>query len=256
MLADQATMKHWILASLCLLVTAAAQATELRIAVAANFTATLERLGEAYTAETGVQFALSSGSSGKHFAQIRQGAPFDLFFSADDQRTTDLVASGHADADSRFMYAQGVLALWSPDPERIPDDGLALLQAGDFRRLAIANPRVAPYGTAAEALLQTHGIAPGRGRLVTGQSIGQTFNFVATGNADLGFVALSQVIQHERQHGAGSRWVPDPDRYPAILQEAVRLSQAREPEAADAFLDWVRSSERARAIIEADGYRL
>ena len=249
-------MKHWMLLGLCLLGVAPAHATELRIAVAANFTATLERLTEAYTAKNGVQFSLSSGSSGKHFAQIRQGAPFDLFFSADDQRTGDLVASGHAVADSRFMYAQGMLVLWSPDPERIPGDGLALLQAGDFGRLAIANPRVAPYGTAAEALLQTHGITPGRGRLVTGQSIGQAFNFVATGNADLGFVALSQVIQHEAQHGAGSRWIPDPDRYPAIVQEAVRLTQAREAEAANSFLEWVRTSERARAIIEADGYRL
>ena len=242
----------------CLLLMAAmpALATEIRIAVAANFTATLERLAEVYGAENGVQFAISSGSSGKHFAQIRQGAPFDLFFSADVQRTAYLVAGGHAVSDSRFAYAQGLLVLWSPDSERIPDDAIALLQGSDYRRLAIANPRVAPYGTAAEAVMLAHGIEPGSGRLVTGQSIGQTFNFVTTGNADFGFVALSQVIHHERQHGAGSRWTPDPDSYPAIIQEAVLLGSAREPEAASVFLDWVRNSETARTLIEADGYRL
>lgn len=249
-------MKHWMLFGLCLLAVAPAHAAELRIAVAANFTATMERLTEAYSAENDVQFSISSGSSGKHFAQIRQGAPFDLFFSADDQRTADLVASGDAIGASRFIYAQGILVLWSPDPERIPDDAVAMLQTGAFRRLAIANPRVAPYGAAAEALLQAHGIRLNRGQLVTGQSIGQAFNFVATGNADVGLVALSQVIQHESRHGAGSRWVPDPDRYPAILQEAVLLAHARQPQAARAFLDWVRANETARAIIEADGYRV
>ena len=249
-------MKNWMLFGLCLLAVAPAHATELRIAVAANFTTTLERLAEVYGAENGVRFAISSGSSGKHFAQISQGAPFDLFFSADDQRTADLVAGGHAVADSRFVYAQGLLVLWSPDSERIPDDAIALLQGGDYRRLAIANPRVAPYGAAAEAVMQAHGIAPGAGRLVTGQSIGQTFNFVFTGNADFGFVALSQVIHHERQHGRGSRWTPDPDSYPPIIQEAVVPGNARAPEAANDFLDWVRNSETARAIIEADGYRL
>lgn len=242
----------------CLLSMAAmpALATELRIAVAANFTATLERLAEVYGAENSVEFSISSGASGKHFAQIRQGAPFDLFFSADDQRTADLVAGGHAVADSRFVYARGLLVLWSPDPASIMGDAVGLLQGDDYRRLAIANPRVAPYGTAAEAVMLAHGIEPGRGRLVTGQSIGQTFNFVTTGNADFGFVALSQVIHHERQHGPGSRWTPDPDSYPAIIQEAVLLGSAREPEAASVFLDWVRNSETARTLIEADGYRL
>ena len=249
-------VKHWMLLGLCLLAVTPARAMELRIAVAANFTATLERLAEVYGAESGVEFSISSGASGKHFAQISQGAPFDVFFSADDQRTADLVASGHAVADSRLVYARGVLVLWSPDPASIPDDAIGLLQGGEYRRLAIANPRVAPYGAAAEAVMQAHGIEPGRGRLVTGQSIGQTFNFVTTGNADFGFVALSQVIHHERQHGAGSRWTPDPDSYPAIIQEAVLLGSAREPQAASAFLDWVGNSETARAIIEADGYRL
>jgi molybdate transport system substrate-binding protein len=249
-------MRRLILACVLLLAAAPAAATELRIAVAANFTATLDRLAEVYGPERGVRFAISSGSSGKHFAQIRQGAPFDLFFSADDQRTADLVASGHAVADSRFVYAEGVLALWSPDAGRIPMDGATFLNAGEYRRLAIANPRVAPYGVAAEAVMRALGIELPAGRLVTGQSIGQAFNFVTTGNAEVGFVALSQVITHERQHGTGSRWIPAPGSYPPIMQEAVLLTTARDPDAAAAFLDWVRHSEVARAVIESDGYRL
>jgi molybdate transport system substrate-binding protein len=245
-----------MLACLVLLAAAPAAATELRIAVAANFTATLERLAEVYGPENGVRFAISSGSSGKHFAQINQGAPFDIFFSADDQRTVDLVASGHAAADSRFAYAEGVLALWSSDPRRIPADGAAFLKGGDYRRVSIANPRVAPYGAAVAAVMRAHGIELGAGRIVTGQSIGQAFNFVTTGNAEVGFVALSQVITHERQHGAGSRWIPAPESYPPIVQEVVLLTAARDPEAARAFLDWVRTSEAARGVIESDGYRL
>lgn len=250
------TMTTLLALILLLLGTQAASATELRVAVAANFTATLERLAEIYGPESGVRFAISSGSSGKHFAQIRQGAPFDLFFSADDQRTADLVASGHALADSRFVYAEGVLVLWSPDANRIPEDGKTFLKSQDFRRIAIANPRVAPYGAAAEAVMSTLDIEFAARRIVTGQSIGQAFNFVTTGNAEAGFVALSQVIAHERQHGAGSRWLPDAQTYPPILQEAVQLAAAREPDAARAFLDWVRTSASARTIIEAAGYRL
>jgi molybdate transport system substrate-binding protein len=241
---------------MALLAAAPAMASELRIAVAANFTATLERLAEVYGPENEVRFAISSGSSGKHFAQIRQGAPFDIFFSADDQRTADLVASGHALADSRFAYAEGVLALWSPGAGRIPADGAAFLKAGDYRRVSIANPRVAPYGAAAEAVMKAYGIELAAGRIVMGQSIGQAFNFVTTGNADVGFVALSQVITQERQHGAGSRWIPAPESYPPIVQEVVLLTAVRDADAARAFLDWVRTSEMARGVIESDGYRL
>lgn len=249
-------MKRLITVLLLLLTASQATATELRVAVAANFNATLERLAEAYGPAHGVRFSISSGSSGKHFAQIRQGAPFDLFFSADDRRSADLVASGHAVADSRFVYAEGVLALWSPDPGRIPEDAVAFLNKSDPPRIAIANPRVAPYGAAAKAVMDAYGIAPEPGLLVTGQSIGQAFNFVTTGNTEVGFVALSQLITHERQHGPGSRWLPAAERYPTIVQEAVLLSAARDRHRARAFLDWVRGSEAARAIIQSDGYRL
>ena len=230
-------------------------AAELRVAVAANFTATLERLAALYAEDNEVRFALSSGSSGKHFAQIRQGAPFDLFFSADDLRTAELEASGHAVTNSRFVYAEGVLVLWSPDARRIPEDGATFLKSGDYRRLAMANARVAPYGAAAAAVLHSYAVDLVPQRIVTGQSIGQTFNFVTTGNAEIGFVALAQVIVHERQHGSGSRWLPGAETYPPILQEAVLLTAAREPDAARSFLNWVQTSAAARDIIQADGYR-
>lgn len=249
-------MRRVILPVLALFASMPVAATELRVAVAANFNATLERLAEAYGREHGVRFAISSGSSGKHFAQISQGAPFDIFFSADDQRTADLIANGRAVADSRFVYAEGVLVLWSPDASRIPEDGAAFLKNGDYRRVAIANPRVAPYGAAAEAVMEAHGIELAPGRIVTGQSIGQAFNFVTTGNAEVGFVALAQVITHERQQGTGSRWTPPAETYPPIVQEAVLLTAAREPQAARAFLDWVRTSEVGREVIQSDGYRL
>ncbi|MFN2349130.1 MAG: molybdate ABC transporter substrate-binding protein [Thioalkalivibrio sp.] len=249
-------MKRLILMLCLTLLSLQTAAIELRVAVAANFTATLERLGEVYAQNTDVPLAIISGSSGKHYAQITQGAPFDIFFSADDQRTADLVSSGHALADSRYVYAEGVLVLWSPDPTLIPADAPTFLKGDAYRRLAMANPRVAPYGAAAESVLDHYQVSPGRGRLVTGQSIGQTFNFITTGNAQLGFVALSQVITHERNNPAGSRWLPDASLYEPIVQEVVLLTGARNATAAQAFLDWVREDPVARDIMESDGYRV
>jgi molybdate transport system substrate-binding protein len=228
----------------------------LRIAVAANFTTTMERLARAYQQQHGVASQISSGSSGKHYAQIRQGAPFDLFFSADNMRTADLEEGGHAVADSRQVYALGRLVLWSSDPNRIPEDGAALLASDQYRRLAMANPRVAPYGAAADALLEGLDIRLPRGRVVIGQSLGQTLNFVTSGNAEIGFVALSQANIYEREHGAGSRWLPPEDSYPAIVQEAIVLSASNQQEAALKLLAWMREDPTARAIIEEDGYRL
>ncbi len=231
-------------------------AGELRVAVAANFTATLERLAEVYREETGTRLSISSGSTGKHYAQIVQGAPYDLFFAADDRRSRDLVERGLASAASRFVYAEGVVVLWSPEPGRIPEHGPKLFEQDEPLRIAIANPRVAPYGAAARALLAAHGIELPPRRLVTGQSLGQAFNFIATGNTDAGFVALSQVIVYEREHGAGSRWEPAIGSYPPVVQEAVALNRSADPAAAQGFLDWVRTDPTARAIIKADGYRL
>ncbi|TGG94296.1 molybdate ABC transporter substrate-binding protein [Natronospirillum operosum] len=228
--------------------------------MAANFNPTLEHLVTQYQSQhPDFRVRISSGSSGKHFAQIRQGAPFDLFFSADDQRTADLVDSGEALPDSRLVYALGQLMLWSNDPELIPEDGLALLQSGEFRRLAIANPRVAPYGVAAEALLDNAGVQLQSRQLVTGQSISQAFTFVRSGNAELGLVAASQVIVLERQQGGepmGSRWLPPADSYPPIVQEAVMLQAGADNPWAAAFMQWVRCDQVAHGILEQDGYLL
>ncbi|HEY7884829.1 MAG TPA: molybdate ABC transporter substrate-binding protein [Cellvibrionaceae bacterium] len=244
-----------VLALLLLLASPMINAAELRIAVAANFTTTLERLVEAFSGQyPSFSASISSGASGKHFAQIRQGAPFDVFFSADNQLTAQLIASGHAQADSRAVYATGVLVLWSPDPEKIPGDGLPLLRSGEFRHLAMANPRTAPYGAAAQSLLQNVGVNIPPGKLVSGQSVGQAFTFVSSGNAELGLLAASQVIAYERENAAGSRWVPDANSYPAIVQELVILNTANQPKAAQAFIHWVLTHTDSHAIIRADGY--
>ena len=228
----------------------------LRIAVAANFATTMERLAQAYEQQHGVASQISSGSSGKHYAQIRQGAPFDVFFSADNLRTADLEKEGHGVPGSRQVYALGRLVLWSPNPDMIPADGAALLASNQYRRLAMANPRVAPYGAAAEALLEGLALTLPRGRVVIGQSLGQTLNFVTSGNAEIGFVALSQANIYEREHGAGSRWLPPEDSYPAIIQEAIVLSASNRQETALQLLAWMRDDPVARAIIEEDGYHL
>lgn len=240
---------------LLLLASPLSAAAELRIAVAANFTATLERLVNTYTSKhPNFSASISSGASGKHFAQIRQGAPFDIFFSADNELTAQLIESGHALANSRAVYATGVLVLWSPDPKKIPADGLSLLRSGKFHHLAIANPRTAPYGAAAERLLQQTNIQIPKRKLVTGQSLGQAFTFVTSGNADLGFVAASQVIAYERENPTGSRWKPEQNNYPAIVQEVVVLSATKQPKPAQDFIDWVLTNPEAHTIINADGY--
>ncbi len=221
----------------------------LRIAVAANFAPTLEQLAEAFRRETpaAIPVTLVPGSTGKHYAQIRHGAPFDAFFAADAARPERLEREGRIVPGSRFTYALGCLVLWSPDPDRVDADGRVL--AGDgFRRLAIANPRLAPYGRAAREVLEGLDLwARLQPRLVRGENIAQAFQYVASGNAELGFVACSQVIGR-----AGSRWPPDPARHAPIVQQAVLL---RDSPAARAFLDFVRSPA-ARARIRAAGYGL
>ncbi len=234
---------------------------ELRIAVASNYQHTLQQLVQVYRqAHPDFSVRLSSASSGKHHAQIRQGAPFDLFFSGDDWRTADLEAGGLTVPGSRFAYAHGQLVLWSADPNAIPyttpADGLALLRSGNFNRLAMANPRVAPYGVAAEQLLADAGITLGPRQRVTGQSIGQAFGFVVSGNADLGLVAASQVVLHERSGKPGSHWFPPADSYPAIVQEAVILKRATDNIQARDFMHWIKCSQAAHELMQADGYRI
>ena len=221
-------------------------------AVAANFSRPMQALAERFEAETGHRLRLSFGSSGQLFAQIQNGAPFDVFLSADQAKPRALIDAGDAVADTRFTYAIGALALWSATPNRF-DDGEALLRSGDFGRLTIADPRLAPYGAAAVEVLQRLGLDEAlAGQIVQGQNIAQTHQFVASGNADLGLVALSQLMAGGRISD-GSAWVIPADLHQPIRQDAVLLKQASHPLAGRALLEYLRS-EPARALIDGYGY--
>ena len=233
----------WLLAGVV-----CAVADEVRAAVAANFTGAANEIAEAFAAATGHEVVLSFGSTGQLFAQITHAAPFDVFLAADAARPERLVADGFAVVESRFTYAVGKLVLWSADPGLVT--GEATLASGQFDKLAIADPAAAPYGAAAVAVIEALGLTellmP---RLVTGASIAQTFQFIETGNAELGFIALSQIVGTN----AGSRWVVPQSLCPAIRQDAVLLSHAAGNEAAIAFLSFLAGDE-ARHIIESHGY--
>ena len=233
---------------LCLLAGGTA-AAEIRVAVAANFAPTLHRLAEAFTAATGHRLLISSASTGKHYAQIRNGAAFDIFLAADAERPARLEREGLGVAGSRFAYAEGRLALWVPDAAAI-DDPAAWLTAGGFRRLAIAHPRLAPYGRAAQQLLEHWGLWDAlQTKLVRGENVGQAFQFVATGNAQAGLIALSQVIARAEDARGGYRVISAGLHMP-IAQHALLL---RTGPAAEAFLRYLKSAP-AVAEIRRDGY--
>ncbi len=233
----------------------AAPADTVAVAVAANFTEVMEALSEGFKERTGHSLRISFGSTGKLYAQIANGAPFDVFLAADQARPLRLEKEGLAVPGTRFTYAEGVLVLWSPDKTVVTGQPKKLLESAEFRHLAIANPDLAPYGRAAYETLKGLGLwsslAP---KLVRGQNIGQAFQFVATGNAELGFVALSQVMS-PRNTAPGSRWeVPSPQHGP-IQQDAVLLKRGDDNAAARAFLRFLRSPDSLR-IIHAFGYRV
>lgn len=224
-----------------------ARAGEVHVAVATNFAKTARGLADVFSAETEHRVLVSDGSTGKLYAQIVNGAPFEVFLAADVERPRRLEAEGRAVAGTRFAYALGRLVLWSPDPARVT--GEDALESEDFRYLAIANPELAPYGAAARGLLRQLDLWDAlQRRIVRGEDIGQAFQFVATGNAELGFVALSQLSGR-----GGSQWIVPPDRYAPIEQQAVLLEPGRNDPAASAFLDFLRGAA-ARAQIERAGY--
>ncbi len=226
-----------------------ARADTVLIAVAANFAEPVKRLGGAFAAETGHDLKISTGSTGALAAQIRNGAPFALFLAADEERPAQLEAEGLTVAGTRFTYAVGRLVLWGPDPRWLAAEPAAALTDSSLRHLAIANPRVAPYGRAAQETLSALGVWEAvEPKLVRGEDIAQTFQFVVSGNAELGFVALSQVLDH-----SGSRWEVPQDLYAPIRQQAVLLGPGKESAAAKGFLDFLRS-QSAREIIRAAGY--
>lgn len=231
---------------------ASVRAGEVQVAVAANFAAPFAKIGERFTAATGHTLKVSSGATGKFYAQIVHGAPFEVLLSADDTTPGKLVAEGHAVAGTAFTYALGRLALWSAQPGLVDPQG-AVLASAAIKHVAIANPKVAPYGAAAMEVLRARGLAEALApRLVTGESIAQAFQFVATGNAEIGFVALSQV-QGPGQPPRGSFWLVPAALHGEIRQDAVLLRAGEKNPAARALLDFLRS-EPARAVIREFGY--
>lgn len=224
-------------------------AQTLRVAVAANFKVTLEALAGEFEANSEHRLVISSSSTGKHYAQILNGAPFDLFFAADVRRPQLLEKQQRIIAGSRFTYAIGKLVLWSPRADYVDREG-TILATGNFRRLAIANPRLAPYGLAAKQVLEQRGLYQTlRPRIVRGENIAQTYQFVATGNAQLGFIALSQL----RQPGmttTGSMWAIPESLYDPIEQQAVILN---DKSAAREFIAYIKS-EPAGQLLRRSGY--
>lgn len=231
-----------------------AAADTVPVAVASNFSPAMARIAAAFQRDTGHQLLLSSGSSGKLYAQIASGAPFEVLLSADDEIPQRLEKEGHAVAGSRATYAIGKLVLWSPRPDYVDGKGEVLRNSG-FSRLAIANPKTAPYGTAARETMEKLGAWQAlQPRLVQGESIAQTYQFIASGNAGLGFVALSQV-RNENGETRGSLWLVPQALYTPIRQDAVLLKKGKGNPAAGQFMAYLRSA-RATAIIQSFGYEL
>lgn len=229
-----------------------ALADNVDVAVAANFTAPMNAIATAFHTDTGHTAKLAFGSSGKFYTQIKNGAPFKVFLSADTETPTKLIEDGLADAPSRFTYAIGSLVLWSAKADGVDAQG-AVLKSGTFTKLAVANPKTAPYGRAAIETLTKLGVLPAvEPKFVQGENIAQTFQFVQTGNAELGFVALSQVMK-DGKVTEGSAWVVPAELHAPIKQDVVLLSNGKGNAAASALLAYLKT-DKAKAIIRNFGY--
>lgn len=230
------------------LVCNSAFASQTNVAVAANFTEAAKEIAKEFKKETGHEAVLSFGTSGQFFTQIKQDAPFQVFLSADSDRPMKLVDQGLAGPDSRFTYAVGKLMLWSKSPDL--SLGVDTLKNGAFSTLSIANPSTAPYGAAAVETMKALGVYETlQAKIVQGNSVAQAFQFIDTGNAELGFVALSQIAGKP----GGSRWVVPSELYTPIRQDAVLLKKGEANDAATSFFAFLKGPQ-ARAIIEKFGY--
>jgi molybdate transport system substrate-binding protein len=237
-----------IVAAVLGIAASSARADEAKVAVAANFTEAAQEIAAQFEKTSGHTIVLSFGSTGQLYTQITQGAPFDVFLAADQERPEKAVDEGHAVKGSRFTYATGKIVLFSRDKNRVT--GSATLEKGDFDKIAIANPETAPYGAAAVQAMKALGVYDAlRAKIVQGNNISQTYQFVSTGNAEVGFVALSQIARNDE----GSRWIVPNDLYDVIAQDAVLLEHGAKNPAAAAFLAYLKGPE-ARAIEEKYGY--
>jgi len=231
-----------------------AHAAEVQVAVAANFSGPFEKIAAEFAAETGHKAIVAVGATGKFYTQIKSGAPFEVLLSADDETPRKLIVEGDAVTGSQFTYAKGKLVLWSAKPGLVDEKGTALLR-DDIAHIALANPKLAPYGLAAEETLKAGKIYDAlKAKLVMGESITQAYQFVATGNAEIGFVALSQIAAPGKVM-EGSAWIVPANLYSPILQDAVLLKKGEANPAAAALLKFLKG-EKARAVIKSYGYEL
>jgi molybdate transport system substrate-binding protein len=250
--------QSWVLSCvmcLCvwLFIAPGVKAEEVQVAVAANFASTMKDIATEFEKGAKHSLLITAGSSGKFYAQIKNGAPFDVFLSADDERPKLLEDEGLSVKGSRFTYAVGRLVLWSQDPSLVT--GQDTLKTAPFKHLAIANPKLAPYGVAAMQAMIKMGIWESlQPRIVMGESLGQTVGFLESGNAELGFLALSQVLD-EKLKGKGSRWDVPENLHEPIRQDAVLLTKGESNPAAKAVMEFLHSPQ-ARSIIERYGYKV
>lgn len=235
-------------------VTLSAHADEVQVAVAANFTAPMQQIAALFEKDTGHKAMLAFGSTGKFYAQIANGAPFEVLLAADDETPARLEKEGLGVAGSHFTYAIGKLVLWSASPDLV-DAGGAVLKSGNFKHLALANPKTAPYGAAAMEAMGKLGVLPALQPLfVQGDNITQTQQFIVSGNAELGFVALSQVFK-DGKLSSGSMWMVPAKLYEPILQDAVLLAKGKDKAASIALMAYLKG-EKARAVIKSYGYEM
>jgi molybdate transport system substrate-binding protein len=245
-------MPRWIVLFCSLLFAASAPADEVQVAVAANFTAPMQQIAVEFEQDSGHKAVLSFGSTGKFYAQISNGAPFEVLLAADEATPARLDKEGLTVPRTRFTYAIGKLVLWSARQGVVDAKG-EVLKKGEFRHLAVANPKTAPYGAAALEAMNKLGVLERlQPRLVQAENIAQAHQFIATGNAELGFVAQSQVFKDGRLT-AGSAWIVPGKLYPPIRQDAVVLARGRDKPAASALLNYLKT-DKAHAIIRSYGY--
>ena len=240
--------------SLLAAIASPAIAAEVHVAVAANFTAPVQAIAAEFEKDTGNKVVASFGATGQFYAQIRNGAPFEVFLAADDSTPAKLEAEKAVVPGSRFTYATGKLALWSAKEGYVDDKG-EVLKKNEYAHLSIANPKTAPYGLAATQVLAKLGLTQTvASKLVEGQNISQAYQFVASGNAELGFVALSQIYKDGKISG-GSAWVVPDNMHEPIKQDAVILDKGKDNPVARQFVDYLKGP-KAAAVIKAYGYAL
>ncbi len=242
-----------VAAGLLGLAAGAAVAADVHVAVAANFTAPAKELAPMFEAKTGHKLVLSFGSTGMFYGQIKNGATYDVLLAADAKTPKKAIDEGYGVKDTSFTYAVGKLVLWSADANKVPADGIKLLESGNFNKCAVANPKLAPYGLAAyETMKAAKVFDKVQPKFVEGDNIGKTFNFVKTANADIGFVALSQVFK-DGKLVSGSGWIVPDNFYNPIYQDAVLLKQGKEQAAAKEFMQFLQGPEAAK-VKAAYGY--